>query len=144
MSSDLVRDWMTTSLITICPDDTVREAYYLMKDHFLRRLLVVEGGNLVGVLSLSDVQALVSREPLDPFHLGFSIVTGESHKHKVREIMQAMPVTVAPDATIKEAARIMLDNQVQALPVISKEGQLVGILTDSDIFRQVCGVAAGL
>ena len=143
MGKDRVRDWMTTSLITIGPDDTVREAYYLMKDHFLRRLLVVEEEKLVGLLSLADVQALVSREPLDPFHLGFTIVTGESHKHRVKEIMQATPATIAPDATIQEAARVMLDHQVQALPVV-EDGNLVGILTDSDIFRQVCNTAAAL
>jgi acetoin utilization protein AcuB len=58
-------------------------------------------------------------------------------KLKVIEIMTQRPVTILDDARMWEAARIMLDKKFSGLPVVDKAGRLVGIITESDIFRLV-------
>ena len=56
-------------------------------------------------------------------------------KIKVREVMIHGPITISQDATIGEAAQVMLDYKVSGLPVVNRDGKLVGIITESDIFR---------
>ncbi|NIN69684.1 MAG: CBS domain-containing protein, partial [Anaerolineae bacterium] len=58
-------------------------------------------------------------------------------KIKVKEIMTSDPITISQEATIGEAAQVMLDNKVSGLPVADRGGKLVGIITESDIFRIV-------
>lgn len=134
MRLELVKDWMTREVVAVAPDTTVLEAGRLMVDRTIRRLPVVEDGQVVGIATYGDVRGAraAAATGLDIWELSYSL----SHL-TVREIMTPNPVTVSPDDTIGAAARLMLKFMIGGLPVIGNQGQLVGILTESDIFRVV-------
>jgi acetoin utilization protein AcuB len=58
-------------------------------------------------------------------------------KLRIGEIMTKNPITILPDKTISQAAQVMLENKISGLPVVTTDGQVIGIITESDIFRLV-------
>ena len=134
MKLELVRDWMTRDIITISPDTSILEAGQLMVDRTIRRLPVVEDEALTGIVTYGDVRgarATVTGS-LDIWELSYRL-----SKLTIREIMTPNPVTVSPDDTIGQAAQLMLNYMIGGLPVMDHNGRLVGIITESDIFRVV-------
>lgn len=134
MRLELVRDWMTRDVVVVSPDTTVLDAGQLMVDRTIRRLPVVEDGKLVGIITYGDVRGAraTSAGGLDIWELSYII----SHL-SVGEIMTPNPVTVSPDDTIGTAAQLLLKYMIGGLPVLDNDGRLVGIITESDIFRLV-------
>jgi CBS domain-containing protein len=134
MKQECVCDWMTREVITISPNTSLVEAHKLMMEKRIRRLPVVHDGRLVGIVTLGDVRGA------EPAHASSVNIWESDHvlaKLKVIEIMTQRPVTILDDARMWEAARIMLDKKFSGLPVVDKAGHLVGIITESDIFRLV-------
>jgi acetoin utilization protein AcuB len=130
-SQTQVSDWMTRDPITIAPGALLADAYELMRENEIRRLLVVDD-ELVGIITLSDILRTLPGPLQDPDdQTRLLMVT-----RKVWNVMTDDPVTVDPEDTIQEAAERMLEYQVSGLPVITG-GQPVGIITESDIFRLV-------
>jgi acetoin utilization protein AcuB len=134
MMHTLVRDWMTKEPTTVKPNTAITEAYYLMLESQIRRLPVVEKDRLVGIVTLSDLYKI---KPFDEASLSSLERSQQVDNMTVEEVMAPTPVTVAEDATIGQAAQKMLDYKISGLPVIDAGGQLVGIITESDIFRVV-------
>jgi acetoin utilization protein AcuB len=135
MKQELVRDWMTSQVITISPRTPLMRAHELMTQKSIRRLPVVEdNGRLVGIVTMGDVRGA---EPSQATSLSVWELNYLLAKLCVDEIMTRTPVTIQESATIGEAARLMLDYRVSGLPVLNTFGQLVGIITESDIFRMV-------
>ena len=131
MEMKFVRDWMTPNPITINPKTTLPEAHKLMREARIRRLPVVEHGQLVGIVTLGDVR---EASPSDATTLSIYELNYLLSKLTVEKIMTREPWTIAPDATIRDAARLMLDHKLGGLPVMD-ENRVVGIITESDIFR---------
>lgn len=132
MRKTLVRDWMTANPITIEPTTTLTDAYMLMKQKKIRRLPVVDaGGKLVGIVTLGDVR---EAHPSDATTLSIYEINYLLAKLPISQIMTANPFTTTPDATVYDAARLMLEHKIGGLPVI-EGGRVVGIITESDIFR---------
>lgn len=132
MQRRLVRDWMTPHPISVDPKTSLPDAHRLMKDSRIRRLPVVDHGRLVGIVTLGDVR---EAEPSDATSLSIYEIHYLLSKLSIDRIMTRDPLTIAPDATIRQAARLMLDNKIGGLPVVDAQGALVGIITESDIFR---------
>lgn len=135
MKRELVRDWMTHEVITASPETSIIEADKLMIDHTIRRLPVVDQfGKLVGIVTYGDVREArpSSATSLSVWELNYLI-----SRLTLAEIMTPSPITISPDSTIAEAASAMLKHMISALPVVDHKGHLVGILTESDIFRMV-------
>jgi CBS domain-containing protein len=130
----LINEWMTRDVMTVSPDTTLPEAHRIMSDYHIRRLPVVEDGRLVGIITRGDVRGA---QPSDATSLSIWELNYLLARLKVREIMTADPLTIGPEATIGEAAQLMLDHKVSGLPVIEDDGRVVGIITESDIFRLV-------
>lgn len=131
MKGNRVRDWMTRRPITVPGTCTLPDAYLLMVNRKIRRLLVVDQGVLVGVVTLEDLRknmpnAVIS---MDPMQEKFQV-----EKILVRDIMTANPKTISPNATLLQAAQVMLEFDFSTLPVMDG-GRLVGIITESDIFE---------
>lgn len=128
----LVKDRMTTNPVTIAPDMPVAEALSFMRQNNVRRFPVVNKRNkLVGIVSEKDL-LYASPSPatsLSVYEVGYLL-----SKLKVEEIMSRDVTTVTPDAPLEEAARIMADNRIGALPVMDGN-KLVGIITETDIFK---------
>lgn len=134
MKLELVSDWMSREIVTVSPDTTVLEAGQLMVDRTIRRLPVVEDGDLVGIVTYGDVRGAraSAASGLDIWGLSYIL-----SKLTIREIMTPNPVTISPDDTVGVAAQLMLKYMIGGLPVLDQQGRLVGILTESDIFRVV-------
>ena len=131
MQSELVRDWMTTDLIVISSNCTLPEAYWLMVNNKIRRLPVVDQDILVGIVTLEDLRGKipVNLIGIDPVRASDMLA-----KLPVRHVMSENPKTIPVDATLVEAARLMLEFKISTLPVMDG-ARLVGIITESDIFR---------
>ena len=120
-----VSEIMTEAAVTDRSDDTLAEAARKMWKQQTGSLLVLEGEDLVGIITERDVlRAVASGMPL-----------GET---RVSEVMTKDLVTVHPGASLREAARIMTDRWIRHLPVLER-GKLVGILSQRDL----AGVLAG-
>lgn len=127
-----VQDYMTANPTVVAPETSLVDAYSLMFEKSVRRLPVVEGATLVGIITLSDIQRIVPLILADVDTASKLAIAGG----RVRDVMTADPITVAPDDTIQEAAERMLDNEISGLPVV-QDGHVVGIVTESDIFKLV-------
>lgn len=129
----LVRDRMTPNPVTIEPEAMLPEAFDLMKRNKIRRLPVVRSEKLVGILTELDI---LKFSPSPATSLSVWEINYLISKIKVREVMTRDPITVREDAPVEEAALLMRDNKVGALPVLgAKEpSRLMGIITESDIF----------
>ena len=131
MAKTLVRDWMTANPITVDLKTTLPEAHKIMKDRRIRRLPVMDRGQLVGIVTLGDVR---EAEPSDATTLSIFELHYLLAKLTIGEIMTREPLTIAVNATIREAAKMLLQHKIGGLPVM-EDGKLVGIITESDIFR---------
>ena len=127
-----VQDWMRENPVTIDPDATLTAAQELMLENEVRRLPVVERGELVGIITNSDILRQIPANVEEVDDDTRLLLT----QRTVREVMTYSPMTINPSATIQEAAERMLEYQISGLPVV-RNGKVVGIITESDIFRLV-------
>ena len=134
---------MTKNPMTVTADTKVDEVAHLMKKHNFRRLPVVDDGKLVGFLSDSDLMRVA---PSPATTLSRYEINSLLAKICVRDIMKKDVVSVNVDATIEEAALIMYKNKIGGMPVVSNMGAVVGVITETDIFKtfvDVMGLADG-
>lgn len=132
MKDLLVKDWMTTKVITVDIHTALPDAHKLMRSHKIRRLPVMDGDKVVGIVTRSDVR---EASPSDVTSLSVWEMQYLLSKLTMADIMTPKPITVLPTATIKDAARLMYTHKIGGLPVLDSDGQLQGIITESDIFR---------
>jgi acetoin utilization protein AcuB len=127
----LVRDIMQTRLVTVTPKTTLPEAIKLVSGHRIRHLPVLENGDLIGIVSDRDLKrAMASSATALTAHELFYLLD----RLTVGEIMTRAVITTGPLAPIEEAARLMVDEKVGALPV-TDGGALVGIVTETDVLE---------
>lgn len=134
MRLELVKDWMTREVLTVSPQAGVLDAGNIMRENGIRRLPVVENGRVVGMITHGDVR---EARPSTSSSLSAWEMNYELARLTVAEIMSTDPFTIAPEATIGQAAQLMYRHKISGLPVIDAQEKLVGILTESDIFRMV-------
>ena len=127
-----VANRMTKNPTVVTPDTGIDTAARLMKKGHFRRLPVVEDGKLVGFLNDKDIMRV---SPSPATTLSRYEVTTLLSKLKVSDIMQVNVISVGEDATIEEAALLMYKEKVGGLPVVSSVGAVVGIITETDIFK---------
>ena len=140
--------WMTRDVLTVTPTATLAEIATLMMRRGIRRLPVVsapgERGSLLGIVTHSDVLHAFPPD-INPFAINAadSIAAIEAAAGRVSltaaELMTPEPRTTTPDAPLESAARLMRDQKIGALPVLSNYA-LVGLITESDIFRAMVEV----
>lgn len=134
MRQELVKNWMTREVITVTPETPLSEAEELMLARGIRRMPVMEHDHLIGIVTKGDLR---EADPSSVTSLSSWEVNEIRAKVKVGQLMTAKPKTISQDATINEAAQTMLKSKVSGLPVVDQAGKLVGIITESDIFRMV-------
>lgn len=114
-----VREWMTTNLYSGNARDTVQEALEVMHRYRFRHMPVLEGGALVGVVTERDLGRVDAEM---------------RHQVSLRAVMNGAPITAHPMDALDVAASLMMENKIGCLPVL-EDGKLVGILTESDLYR---------
>jgi CBS domain-containing protein len=140
MNSPTVRDWMTTDPITVPTGTTLAAARARMQRDEVRHLLVLDDdGGLAGIVTWGDV---MEAWPSDYSGLEPAEVRELMARVSVDEIMVLQVATIDPDATMSEAANLMFELRVGALPV-TEDHRVVGILTSSDILQGLVRVLAG-
>lgn len=127
----LVGQYMTRNVITVGPDTSHRTALDLMREKNIRRLPVVQGNRLVGIVSLED---LLSTAPSPATTLSMYEIVSLLDQLKVSQIMVHPVITVGPECPLQDAAQIMLENRVGCLPIM-QGGEVAGIITETDIMR---------
>jgi len=139
----LVKDWMTKDPITITDDTSMMKAIHLMKQNRFRRLPVLHEGHLVGIVSDRDLkEASPSKATTLDVHELYYLLA----ERLVKDIMTRDPITVSPEDTVEHAAQLMLENTISGLPAVDNKGDLVGIITQSDVFRafmHITGILQG-
>jgi CBS domain-containing protein len=118
-----VKDIMTENVISIDVNNSVFEAASTMSSNQVGCLVVMEGEKPIGIVTERDIVRRVVAEklPLDS---------------KISEVMSKSLITISPDTSLKEAARVMSSNKIRRLPVL-KQNRLVGIVVASDFVRNV-------
>ncbi len=130
----LVKNWMSKRVITIDENDSMQDAINLIKQHKINMLPVMKKEKLVGIVTDRDLKKSSASDAttLDVHELMYLI-----SKIKIKDIMSKKPLTVPHDFTIEETASILLDNNISGAPVVNHDNQLVGIITQADIFKVV-------
>jgi CBS domain-containing protein len=132
-SDAMVKDIMTKEVSTLGRNDTLDIADDMMTLERIRHLPVLDEGRVVGVVSQRDL-----------FRSALAVALGYGEKAqkallrtiRVKEVMSEPAITVSPEASAKEATRLMLEHKIGCLPVV--EGRtLMGIVTETDILRYV-------
>ena len=128
----LVRERMSQTPVTIAADVPITEALRVMRENGVRRLPVLdEAGKMIGIVSEND---LLYASPSPATSLSIHEMHYLLSQLLVAELMTTDVIAVMPDTPLEEAARIMADNKIGGLPVVS-EGDLVGIITETDVFK---------
>lgn len=127
----LVGERMSRPPITIGPNLSIHEALALFKKERIRRAPVIKNGKLVGIVSEKD---LLNASPSPATTLSVWEMNYLLSKLVVSEVMTRKVVTITEDTPIEEAARIMADNKIGGLPVVSGS-RVVGIVTETDLFK---------
>jgi acetoin utilization protein AcuB len=121
----LISRLMTYQPTTVSSQDSLQTAATLMERGGFRRVPVVDGGNLVGIITDRDVRR----------HVGYLDST------RITAAMTADPKTVTPRMSVEDAARLMISHKIGGLPVV-EDGKLVGILTTTDVLKAFLKVEA--
>jgi acetoin utilization protein AcuB len=139
----LVKEWMSTPLITARPETTLLEAARRMRQHRIRRLPVVDpAGHLVGIISDRDIKeaspSKATTLDVHEHHYLFAELT-------VGDYMTRQVITVSPQDSVERAAAIMVRHKVTGLPVV-EGGRAVGMISQDDVSRvltEATGVTQG-
>jgi acetoin utilization protein AcuB len=136
----LVKDRMTCNPVTITPDTSFPEAFRMIRERKIRHLPVVdEQGKLIGIVAQTDLlhASPSTATPFNVFEMSYLL----ANLH-VREVMSSPPITVPEDAPLEEVARVMVEKKIGCLPVM-RDGALVGMITETDIFETFVEVLGG-
>ena len=133
-----VRYWMSKDVITVEEDLSLMKASKLLKDHSIKHLPVVKNGQLAGIVSDGDLkQAQPSKATsLDIHELCYLL-----DQMKIKNVMSTKLYTINPEEVVEKAAAVMLENDISALPVVNKKGELEGIITKGDLFRAMIAIS---
>jgi len=136
-----LKDIMTTNVVTVPSNTNLADAKRIMEAHRIRRLPVVDRGELVGLVSDRQLEMATPRKGATLSVWEFSY---QLHAIKVKEIMEKNVVTVSPEMTVEEAAAMAQDKKVGSLVVLDKNRIVVGIATTNDFFYKIVNPVLGL
>jgi acetoin utilization protein AcuB len=134
----IVRDIMTAKPLTVDPATPILDARQRMTDRRIRHLVVTEGARVVGIITDRDIRLNL---PSPATSLSVWEINYLLARLTVGEVMTRSVIVIDSDRPVAEAARIMVDHKIGALPVVDG-GNLLGIVTESDFVRAAAGMRA--
>ncbi len=133
----LVKEWMATHPIVVDENTSIMKATQLLKEHDIRRVPVVRHNRLVGIVSDRDLkEAAPSKATSLDVHELYYLLS----EIKVKDIMTPNPITLRENDSVEKAAVIMLENRISGLPVVNDRHEVVGMITQTDIFKVMIGI----
>ncbi len=124
-----VRDFMIKNVLTIESTQSVLQAAVLMTERGEGSIVVIEGGAVKGIVTERDLLFKVTAKHMDSAEL------------KVTEIMSSPLISIDPQASIREATKIMIDNKIRRLAVMT-DGALVGMISVWDVTQSILNTIA--
>jgi CBS domain-containing protein len=133
-----VRDLMTTDPLTVSPDTLLKEAARTMVRNKVSGLPVVTDGEVIGIVTEGDfLRQEANRDQPYRFSLLDALFgegpSGAPAAETVSEVMTDHVITIGPEASIGDAARVMATKNVKRLPVVDDEGSLIGVISRADV-----------
>lgn len=126
-------DIMSAPVYVVSPDETVARARKLMLRHKIGRLVIIENNKPIGMVTKKDISRRLDqaepqwrRRPIDTI--------------PIRKVMTESLITIFPDATPKQLAELMIENNIGGLPVVDEKGEVIGIVTKWDLIRYFSGL----
>jgi acetoin utilization protein AcuB len=136
-----VCEHMSQPAISVSPTTPVAEASKLLHERRIRRLPVIDNhGVLVGIVSERDLLRVM---PSPATTLSVWEIPELLERLLIKDVMTRDVITVTTETPIQDAAQLMVDNKVGGLPVEDEAGRVVGMITETDIFRVFCSLFAG-
>jgi acetoin utilization protein AcuB len=132
-----VQNWMSAEVATVEEETTVIRVMEILEKKGIRHLPVLKDGRLVGMITDGEVKDATPMKgtTLKAEELYFFLA-----EMKARDIMRPNPLTIRPDQTMEVAAVKMLEHQVTGIPVVTAAGELVGIISQGDVFRVLISI----
>jgi acetoin utilization protein AcuB len=134
----LVKNWMSSPVVTIDGNDSMERAIELMQEHCIKTLPVMKNDKLVGIVTDRDLKKASASEATS---LAVYELLNLLAKIKIKKIMTKDPVTLHPDFTIEEAANILREKRISGAPVVNGQNRLVGIITKEDLFKVLSSIS---
>ena len=134
----LVRNWMTTDVITITPETSLLKIAKIMRDNGIRRVPVLDSsGKIVGIVSDRDVRdaSPSNATTLDIYEMHYLLA-----EIKARDIMTKNPLLLKETDTVEMASMLMLDKKIGGLPIVDAAGKLCGIISEQDVFKALVNI----
>jgi CBS domain-containing protein len=124
MMPNQVKDWMSSPAIVVDPDSSVSFALTLMRRRGIHSVVVTTGGGSAdyGIVTSTDIRDKIIGDDRNP------------KETRIREIMSSPVITAHPGWVLKECSIKMQENNIHHLPVVDERGELVGVISDTDIF----------
>ncbi len=125
-----VIDVMTKEPLTIAPGETIGQADELMSENNIRQIPVVNGRDLVGIVTDRDIRSFLSSSLL-----GDPEARERALRATVRDVMTTAPIFVSPNDDLEEAVELLIEEKIGGIPVVDESEGLVGIVTYIDLLR---------
>jgi acetoin utilization protein AcuB len=125
-----VIDVMTKEPLTIAPGETIGQADELMSENNIRQIPVVNGRDLVGIVTDRDIRSFLSSSLLGDPEARERVL-----RATVRDVMTTAPIFVSPNDDLEEAVELLIEEKIGGIPVVDESEGLVGIVTYIDLLR---------
>jgi acetoin utilization protein AcuB len=128
---------MTSEVVTVEEEVSIIRTSQILRENDIRHLPVTSKGKLVGMITDRDMKDVLpypsaTLNAHELFHILSDV--------KARDVMKPDPITIRPDQTVELAAVKMLENKVTGIPVVTEKGQIVGIISQGDVFRVLISI----
>ena len=132
-----VQNWMTSDVVKVDQNTSVVKISKILRDRDIRHLPVTSGGKLVGMITSHDIrEAFPSKSTTLNVHELHHLLA----ETKAKDIMTPKPFTIRPDQTMEVAAVKMLKHKITGLPVVTEKGELIGIISQGDVFQVLISI----
>jgi CBS-domain-containing membrane protein len=137
----VVRDVMTRNVIHVRDDADITEVTNLLSENRISGLPVVDGeGHVIGVITEADVLSMAGMKKEHAFrdiirHLLGEPLPGHAESKRLRDVMSSPAITTGPEADIRDVALTIDEKRIKRLPVVDKQGRLIGLISRADIVR---------
>ncbi|MFC1580454.1 CBS and ACT domain-containing protein [Thermodesulfobacteriota bacterium] len=134
----LVKDWMSKDVVTVKAKDKMPDALAIMKGNNIRMLPVMSEGKLAGIVTDGDFKKASAS---DATTLEIKEYKSLLYTIEVKDIMTKDPITVPFNYTLEETAEVLLENKISGAPVVDDRGQVLGVITQTDLFKAMVSVS---